>query len=167
MQDLNSYDQPKRPVFLTVLSVFSLIAIGFGILSSFLGLFAGPLSSEELEMTLASSAQSAEQLKSMGEADWAETIYKIMNLVVYTNANFYVDKLLNLVIYSIGLVGVVSMLRLRKIGFHFYIVYNILALFSIYASAPIDEVPTFYLGFFGVIAAIFVFMYSRMLRYLK
>lgn len=167
MQTLENDSQTKRPVFLTVLSVLSLIAIGFGILSSFLGLFAGPLSSEELELTLASSAQSAEQLKSMGESDWAETIYKIMNLVMYTNANFYMDKLLNLVIYSTGFVGVISMMKGRKLGFHLYIIYNILALFSIYASAPIDEVPTFYLVFFGVIAAVFVFLYSRNLKWLK
>jgi hypothetical protein len=103
----------------------------------------------------------------MGESEWAETIFKIMQLAVYTNANFYTDKLLNLGIYSLGFVGVVSMLKGRKLGFHLYIIYNILSLFSIYASAPIDQVPTFYLGFFGVIAAVFVFLYNLNLKWLK
>lgn len=159
--------QPKRPVFLTVLGVLSLITIGFGILSSVLGLLSGPMSAADLEATLAGSAQSAQQLQEMGESEWAETIFKIMQLAVYTNANFYTDKLLNLGIYSLGFVGVVSMLKGRKLGFHLYIIYNILSLFSIYASAPIDQVPTFYLGLFGVIAAIFVFLYSRNLKWLK
>lgn len=159
--------QPKRPVFLTVLGILSLITIGFGILSSVLGLLSGPMSAADLEATLAGSAQSAQQLQEMGESEWAETIFKIMQLAVYTNANFYADKLLNLGIYSLGFVGVVSMLKGRKLGFHLYIIYNILSLFSIYASAPIDQVPTFYLGLFGVIATIFVFLYSRNLKWLK
>ena len=157
----------KRPVFLVVLSVFSLISVTSGLLSSVLGLISGPLQDYQIDEIIAQNMQGVNQLQEMGEYYWSEITLKILNLIKYTNANFYMDRFINLGAYTIGLYGIVSMLKGRKIGFHMYIIYNLIALVSIYASAPVSEIPSFYFILFGIISAIFIFMYSRILKYLK
>lgn len=166
--EIEKNEQPwKPPVFLRVLSVFSLIAIVSGLLSSVLGAFSGPLSPGEIDTFLASNMAGVNQLNAMGETGWAETTSKILHLVKYTNDNFYMDRLINIGAYSIGLAGVIFMLRGRKLGFHLYIIYNLVALVSIYASAPAYAVPPFYFILFGFISLVFIFMYSRNLKYLN
>jgi hypothetical protein len=77
------------------------------------------------------------------------------------------DRLINFGAYAIGLNGVIFMLKGRKLGFHLYIVYNLIALISIYASAPASEIPSFYFILFGIISSVFIFMFSRNLKFMK
>lgn len=157
----------KVPTFLRVLSVFSLIAIISGLLSGVLGLFSGPLSGDEIDQFISQNMDGVNQLNAMGETYWSDITAKMIYLVRYTNDNFYMDRLINIGAYSIGLAGVTFMLRGRKLGFHLYIVYNLIALVSIYASAPAHAVPPFYFILFGSIALIFIFMYSRNLKFMR
>ena len=49
VEEFNSTEQPKRPVFLTVLCVLSFIGTGGMLISGLMGFISGPLSNEELE----------------------------------------------------------------------------------------------------------------------
>jgi hypothetical protein len=166
MEIENQPEQMKRPMLLTVLSIFSFIAIGFGLLGALLGLISGPASSDQVDEVITQNMGNVNKLYEMGEMYWADTTAKILNFISYTNTNFYADKLLNLLAYGSGLMGVLWMRKGRKLGFHLYICYNIVALLSVYASVPVAEVPSFYIIFFGIISAIFVFLYSRTLKFM-
>lgn len=167
--EIENQNEPvmKRPTFLVVLSVFSLISISSGLLSSVLGLISGPMEDYQVDEIIGQNMVGVTQLQEMGEVYWSEITLKILNLIKYTNANFYMDRLINLGAYAIGLNGVIFMLKGRKLGFHLYIVYNLIALVSIYASAPASEIPSFYFILFGIISSIFIFMYSRNLKFMK
>lgn len=166
--EIEKQNEPmKRPTFLVVLSVFSLISIASGLLSSILGLISGPLEDYQIDEIIGQNMAGVNQLQEMGEMYWSEVTLKILNLIKYTNANFYMDRIINLVAYGIGLNGLVFMWRGRKLVFHLYIVYNLIALVSIYASAPASEIPSFYFILFGIISSIFIFMFSRNLKFMK
>jgi hypothetical protein len=161
MEIENQKEPIKRPVFLVVLSVFSLISISSGLLSSILGLISGPMQDYQVDEIIGQNMAGVTQLQEMGEVYWSEITLKILNLIKYTNENFYMDRLINFGAYAIGLNGVIFMLKGRKLGFHLYIVYNLIALISIYASAPASEIPSFYFILFGIISSVFIFMFSR------
>jgi hypothetical protein len=167
MEIENQKEPIKRPTFLVVLSVFSLISISSGLLSSILGLISGPMEDYQVDEIIGQNMAGVTQLQEMGEVYWSDITLKILNLVKYTNENFYLDRLINLGAYAIGLNGVIFMLKGKKLGFHLYIVYNLIALISIYASAPASEIPSFYFILFGIISSVFIFMYSRNLKFMK
>lgn len=167
MENIEANQLPKRPTFLVVLSVFSLISIVGGLLSSVFGLISGPIPGEQIEEVIASNMDSINQLNEMGQPYWAEIMLKIVNLITYTNNNFYVDRLINLGAYGIGLAGIMFMLRGRKLGFHLYIVYNLITLVGVYASAPIDAVPSFYIIVSAIFSLIFIVLYSLNLKFMK
>jgi hypothetical protein len=167
MEIENQKEPIKRPVFLVVLSVFSLISISSGLLSSILGLISGPMQDYQVDEIIGQNMAGVTQLQEMGEVYWSEITLKILNLIKYTNENFYMDRLINFGAYAIGLNGVIFMLKGRKLGFHLYIVYNLIALISIYASAPASEIPSFYFILFGIISSVFIFMFSRNLKFMK
>lgn len=157
----------QRPPLLTVLSVLSLITIFFGLLGSVSGLFSGPPSAEVIESNIASFSSNITVLEEAGEFYWAEVMTKIVKLVTYTSANFYMHSLIEIVGYATGLAGVILMLRGKKLGFHLYIIYSLIMVFSIYASAPVSEIPSFYLIMLASVSLIFIFLYSRNLKVLK
>jgi hypothetical protein len=167
MEIENQNESIKRPTFLVVLSVFSLISISSGLLTSILGLISGPMEDYQVDEIIGQNMAGVTQLQEMGEIYWSDITLKILNLIKYTNANFYIDRLINLGAYAIGLNGVIFMLKGKKLGFHLYIVYNLIALISIYASAPASEIPSFYFILFGIISSVFIFMYSRNLKFMK
>lgn len=167
MEIENPKESLKRPVFLVVLSVFSLISISSGLLSSIIGLISGPLQEYQIDEIISQNMSGVAQLNEMGEVYWSDVTLKILNLIKYTNSNFYMDRLINLGAYSLGLYGVIFMLKGKKLGFHLYIVFNLIALVSIYASAPASEIPSFYFILFGITSALFIFLYSRNLKFMR
>ena len=162
-QDL---EENKRPPFLMILVVLSLMAVASGLFSNLLALIAGPIPADEVQKMIDSNMGQVNQLYEMGQPYWGDMTLKILNMVTYTNANFYMDRMINISAYSIGLFAVLNMLRGVKVGFHMYIIYNLIALFGIYASVPVREIPGFYFGFFGVISLLFIFLYSRNLHWM-
>jgi hypothetical protein len=87
---------------------------------------------------------------------WTETI----KLMTQTNIWFFI---FNTILYGVGLVGAYLMFRLRKIGFHFYTVAQILLLIipMIYVAGYKTDFAT------TVITAIFIFLYYTNLRIMK
>ena len=160
-------EAPKRPTFLTVLAVLSFITIGLGLLGGLTGLLSGPLSQEEIDEIIAQNMKIVDQLNDMGSYYWSDALNKTMHMVQYTNNNFYVNQLITVLGYAVGLAGVILMLRGKKTGFHLYIIYNLLSLLVVYASVPVSEVPAFIIIFNAFFALLFIFMYSRNLHYMK
>lgn len=168
METLEDNDQKvKRPVLLTVLAILSLVSISFGLLGSILGILNGPPSAEELEVAMSAYSTNIAILEQAGEPYWVDVMTKMLKLISYTNANFYMNTIIELLAYIVGLSGVIMMLRGRKIGFHLYIIYSLIMVFSIYASAPVSEIPPFYFITLGTVALVFILLYSRTLKFLK
>lgn len=170
MLDINQLDEieqaPKRPTFLLVLCILTLITTGFGILGGTYSLITGPMDADQVEMIVAQNNSSVTQLRELGSEYWANQIQKIGAMVQYTNANFWMNTLVSLLASGIGLFAVISMLKGKKLGFHSYIIYSLFSLSIPYFSVPMNEIPNSAMIFNGIISAIFVFMYSRNLHWM-
>ncbi len=162
-----SSEQKARPRLLIVLVVLSLMYIANGLFTSIIGLMFGPLSPDDIQKVINLNMDQVNQFYEMGQPYWGDVSMKILNIITYTNANFYIDKVINLVGFGIGLIGVVSMLRGFRIGFHLYIIYSLIVTFGVYASAPMSEIPGFYLGFYVVTSLLFIYLYSKILPWMS
>lgn len=165
-QEFNDSEEKIRPTLLTVLVVLSLMTIASGLFSNLIGIMTGPIPADEIQEMIDANMGQVNQLYEMGQPYWGDKTFKIINMVTYTNANFYLDRMINISAYSIGLFAVLNMLRGVKVGFHLYIIYNLIALFGIYASVPIGEIPGIYFGFFGFISLLFIFLYSKNIHWM-
>lgn len=160
-------ENKKRPVFLVVLSILSLITIGLGILGALFSFLGGPLSPDEMEEVMVQSAAQMERFNSSGMNSFADTYEQIIKLQEYINNNFYIHNLVSLISLSLGLVGVIYMLQGYRRGFHLYIIYNLSNLLLVYVSVPASEVPSFMMIVNLIFSALFIFLYSRNLHWIK
>ncbi|MGV3629866.1 MAG: hypothetical protein ACO1O6_01595 [Bacteroidota bacterium] len=168
MEEMDPYtENKKRPVFLTVLAVLSLITIGLGILGALFSFLTGPLSADQMEQVMAQSAEQIEQFNSSGLNNFSDTYEQIIKLQEYINNNFYVHNLVSLISLTLGLFGVLFMLRGQRRGFHLYIMYNLTNLLLVYVSVPVKEVPSFMMVVNLIFSALFIFLYSRNLHWMK
>lgn len=156
---------PKRPVFLTVLSILSFITIGFGILGSLLGFITGKLSPEQMEQIKVDSAKQIAMFQDQGMDEFSNTFEQLFSMQEYINANFYLHNLVNLAALILGLLGVIYMLKGLKKGFHMYIIYNICMVLIYYVSVPIKDVPTFIIIINLIFSGLFIFLYSRNMKW--
>jgi hypothetical protein len=163
----NNQEEKKRPVFLTVLSILSLIAIVFGLLGNISELFSGPIPREEMEEMIAESKKALEPLSTNGMNDISDTFDKVFSMQIYINANFYTQTLLTVAYLVVGLFGVIFMMKGKKNGFHLYVVYNIISIVAIYVSVPATEVPNIMIIMNILFSALFIFLYSRNLNWMK
>lgn len=166
--EINQVEQPKkRPVFLTVLCILTLVSTGFSVLGLIANLAMGPQSPDELEKSTAEGMVMVNQLNDTGSHFMADQIEKLIHSGSYTNDSFYLILSVNFLTVALGLGGAILMLRGRKLGFHSYILYSILSILSIYIAIPVSEVPTFIILFGIIFSGLFIFMYSRNLHWLK
>lgn len=168
MENSNEQEiKQKRPVFLTVLGILSFITIGFGLLGNVTGLFSGPLSEAEMEQVMNQALKSLEPLNASGMNEMSSSFELIFRTQVYINANFYIHTLITIASLAIGLSGVIFMFQAKKNGFHLYIIYNLINVSSIYLSVPASEVPSIIVISNLIFSALFVFLYSRNLHWMK
>jgi hypothetical protein len=160
-------ETPKRPVFLTVLCMLTLIVTSFGVLGGIKALLDGPVAAEVIENSMAQFEESAQMMEDMGSVSMAGEFRRIMNLLTYTNANFSISVTTSLLTSAIGLISALFMLRGRKNGFHLYIIYNLMNLVGVYAYVPVQEVPVSMLIINALVSSLFIFMYSRNLSFLN
>lgn len=157
----------KRPVFLTVLGILTLVSTGLGMLSVLISPVQGPSSSDEVEKVVAQSMQSVNELRDMGATYMADQMEKIARMNIYINENFYMMLMANFVTLLFGIGGVILMWRGRRLGFHSYIIYNILSILGIYVTVPAEDVPSLMIIMGVIFSSIFIFMYSRNLKWMK
>lgn len=158
--------EQKMPTFLRVLSVLSFVYLGFAILGALVNLVSGPLPSDQVEAVLQEYEMLIQQVNDLGSVYWEDQLSKTSNMIRYTNDNHYMNILLLLMSYIFGVVGVIWMLQKRRLGFHFYIIYNLILLLSIYASVPMGEVPSVIIVWNAVISGFFILLYSRNLKWM-
>jgi hypothetical protein len=167
MEDNQQQQNLKRPVLLTVLAILSFITISFGLIGNFLNLFSGPLSAEEMDLVITNSKKILEPFSNTGMSDMTEIFDKTFQMQVYINSNFYMHTLFTLAGLATGFYGVRQMLQAKKIGFHYYIIYNLLSLVSIYVSVPTTEVPSFIIISNVIFSGLFIFLYSINLSWMQ
>jgi len=160
-------EKEPRPSFLTVLCILSWVWIGFALLTAFLGLISGPASEEMmLEQTL-QWTKLGDELRSVGADGLVHMTEQMVRMMESLNANHYPNTIVTVLDLFIGLVGVIFMWQGRRLGFHLYIVYSILAIVQIYFFVAPSDIPTIGIVFNLLIAGLFIFLYARNLKWME
>lgn len=168
MEAINTSEQaPKRPVFLLVLCILSFVYLAFNGLGIIGGYIAGPESAESIKKEKASLDKQMDDLEVQGATEWKPTIEKFKTMVVTLNRKFYYVQAINVLIFLIGTAGVIFMLIGRRLGFHLYIIYSLLSVCSYYLFMSPSTVPTIIIVFSASLSALFVFLYSRNLKWMR
>lgn len=170
-QEFNAEIEPnqpeKRPRMLTVLCVLSFIAIGFSMIGLFITLASGKPTAEQVESTYLQSQQMAGQLRSSGTVWAAEFIEQAAELASYQQKNYWQTVGMNALTTVSGFIGVLRMFKGRKLGFHLYIVYNLLSVGGSFFILPshMIQMPTVIMSL--IFSGLFVYLYSKNLHWLK
>lgn len=164
----NINEEEQRPRFLTVLCILTFISTGFSIVAGLYNLvFIGKKSEEAMLDAKVEMAQAIDQLREVGMTSLVDMMEKIERMSVEVNNNFYLSSLITLLTVGIGLFGAFKMWKGFKIGFHLYIIYNLLAVGAIYLYVSPGNIPSFIIIVNVILSAVFVFMYSRNLKWMK
>jgi hypothetical protein len=167
LDTINEENTP-RPKFLTVLCILTFISTGMSLVSGLYNLlFVGKQSQEAMLETKVAMAESISELKNLGMSSLVDMMEKIDRMSIEINDNFYLASMISLVTVGIGLFGAFKMWNGFKIGFHLYIVYNLLIVGAIYLYVSPGNIPTFVVIFNVFFSALFVFMYSRNLKWMN
>jgi hypothetical protein len=123
---------------------------------------------DAIEMYMAEQMESIQILREQGADDVAEMILTAVDMTIYQNSEvFYPFHLATLLSLLIGVVGIVLMYQLRKIGFHLYVVYSILPILWLYIFLPGDKIPNFLVFGSLFISLLFVILYAINLKHMK
>ena len=163
----NSPEKEPRPSFLTVLCVLSYISIGLALSSGFMGLISGPMSEDLVLQQKLEWAKMADELRSVGADGFVAIIEQFQRMLDSLNANHYGNTIVTILVRLIGIVGVIFMWQGKKNGFHIYIIYSILAVIQMYFFVSPADIPTVMVVVNLVISGLFVFLYSRNLKWLS
>lgn len=156
-----------RPGFLTVLCVLSFISTGLGLLSALFTFVAGPQSDEQLLEAKVALTKSASDLKEVGMDSFVEIMEKLQRMTEQVNENFYLASVITLITVAIGLFGVIKMWQGFKVGFHLYIGYCLLSIAGLYFYVSPANIPTVVVIWNLLISALFIFLYSRNLKWMR
>jgi hypothetical protein len=170
MSEILEQEKPsdKRPVFLTVMGIISLVYMGWSILSSIFSLFRGPMSEDQMEQYKVEITKSINQTKGVdGMELFEEMMRSTMNMVESMNANHYMNLLSSILILVVGVVGVIFMLRRRKLGFHLYIMYSFLTSIQIYLFVAPSTLSNAIVIVSLLFSGIFVLLYGLNLKWMK
>jgi len=157
----------KRPVFLTVLCVLSFVYIGLSLISGLFSLLTGPASEDAITTMKVLMTTQANEMTDLG-VSWAANLMKNMvHIVESTNTQHYLVVLSGILISVIGAIGVFWMLKGKKLGFHFYIIYCLMSVVQLYFFVDAKYIPTFLVVFNIVFSGLWILLYSRNLKWLK
>jgi hypothetical protein len=120
------------------------------------------LNKERLEM-----AKLIVELKELGLDALVEMLEKVQAMTDVLNAHFVGSNLVNIAIALLGAVSVYLMFKRNHLGFHGYIIYNLLACVSVYFFVTPAMVPTIILIVNLIISLIFVLLYAKHLPWIK
>ena len=161
-------ENAQRPRFLTVLCILTFISTGMSLVSGLYNLvFVGKQSDEQMLDSKVQLTKSISDMKEMGMTGFAEMMEKINRMTIEINENFYLASAISLITVGIGLFGAIKMWKGFKLGFHLYIVYNLLVVGAIYLYVSPQNIPSIVVITNIILSSIFVFMYSRNLKWMK
>jgi hypothetical protein len=156
---------PKR---IKILCLLTFINTGIAILGGVFNLISGPpdkldILKENLEMR-----GFIAQLKGLGSSN--ETIELIEKFQLITNAiyeNFFFYTTISTLIVFLGFFSALLMLKQNIYGFHMYIIYSLLSSASLYLIVSPEQLPTAVIAVNLFISAIFIYLYSRNISWIK
>lgn len=168
-KDLYTPQQKKKPNLLIVLLVLSGIYIAtntFGTVQAFMN---GPLSQEQVDKQLSTLYGFIDDSKAEGASEGIIRSFKIIasNTEYINNEAFYLYNTLTLISLIFGAVSIFFIYKLKKIGFHLYIIYCLLPVLSMYIVFPTGMVSTYSIVFLLITGTIFSLLYGKNLKYLK
>ena len=166
MEELQPKEE-KRPTLLTVLCILTFVSIGINMLTLLVQLVAGPSSEEEILAERVELSRAISQMQDAGMDGIAQMMEQFMAMTAQIQENFYFAMAISLVTYLVGFFGVLKMFQGEKIGFHLYIVYNLLSIGGIYLYVSPNNIPSMSIIFGLILSGAFIFMYSRNLSWLK
>ncbi len=166
MEELQPKEE-KRPTLLTVLCILTFVSIGINMLTLLVQLVAGPSSEEEILAERVELSRAISQMQDAGMDGVAQMMEQFMAMTAQIQENFYFAMAISLVTYVVGFFGVLKMFQGEKIGFHLYIVYNLLSIGGIYLYVSPNNIPSMSIIFGLILSGAFIFMYSRNLSWLK
>jgi len=166
---LERQEEDRRPPMLLVLSILSLISIGLSLILTLFQFASGPLDEDELMKQRVDMATLKSDLRKAGMTQFVSFYDKIEAMSEETNDKFYFSSSVTLLTYLIGLFGVIFMLRRRKLGFHMYIVYSLLAIGGMLLYISPENIPVLMLMpvVSVILSGLFIFLYSRTLHWMK
>ena len=151
--------------FLIVLCVLSLMSMSSAVFTGLSSYFTGPMSADKLEMAEAELAKSVTGMKNMGQDGFAHMMQVIIDKMHYSNEKvFMLQNTLTLLVALLDIGAVVLMLKLRKLGFHLYIIYCLASVGITYIIFPLNLILPIEIYFSLIISALFCFLYSRNLK---
>jgi hypothetical protein len=130
-----------------------------------MGFISGPLSNEELEKSFSTLNSFSTMFGSTGEIQLV--LEKTIEKQRIINSNFYLNSLITTVVYALGLVGVIFMWKQRKLGFHLYVIYSLLAMTAVYVIVPISLVLQAEIIQSAIFSAIWIGLYAINLKHLN
>ena len=159
--------QPTRaPRFLLTLVILTLLNTGLALLGGILSFLAGKPSEKEILESKVQMARSIVELRKLKMDDFVDVFTKMEAINDAMYANFIMFNLLAVFIAGIGAASAFMMLKRMKLGFHAYIVYSFLSILSVYAFVAPVNVPSILILTNAIFAGLFVFLYSRNLKWL-
>jgi hypothetical protein len=159
----------KKPTtFLIILAVLSLLNMAFSFFGTIASFFSGPFSEDEMEAQNADIYESISLLQDQGMNGFAKTLEKIMLYADYINSEaFVISNVTSLLVSIIGIIAVVLMLKLKKIGFHLYVAYSLLPILLMYVIAPAEFITTIVVVTSLIVSGIFCLLYGLNLKHMK
>jgi hypothetical protein len=157
-------DDSKLPKGLKIIGILSFINIGLSFIMEFFQIMNGKISEEKLLDAKVKGLQAAKQASGFWAdlaKESAEVSYQ-MGMIINEKFAFYHTYMLVSII--IGFIGVFLMFRLKKLGFHFYIIYSFFGVISMYFFFPPHLVQMSTLITALVSSGLFVWLYSRHIK---
>ena len=159
--------QPTRaPRFLLTLVILTLLNTGLALLGGILSFLAGKPSEKEILESKVQMAKPIIELRKLEMDYFVDVFTKLEAINDAMYANFMMFNLLGIFIALIGAASAFMMLFRMKLGFHAYIVYSFLSILSVYAFVAPINVPSIFILTNAIFAGLFVFLYSRNLKWL-
>jgi len=157
----------KRPTFLLVLCILTLVYTGLSVFTPIAALFQGPQSAEQMEMMKRVMADASDKMQEIGSGFLANFYNQLYEMMVQVNENHYLYYLMVLISLLMGIAGAIFMLKGKKLGFHLYLGYSAIVTFGPYAFVSSESYPLVLTITNVIISGIFILMYSRNLKHLN
>ena len=162
----NDKQPTSAPIFLIVLVILTLLNTGLAFLGGIFSLVVGKPSEKEILESKVQMAKPIIELRKLEMDYFVDVFTKLEAINDAMYANFIMFNLLAVFIAGIGAASAFMMLKRMKLGFHAYIVYSFLSILSVYAFVAPVNVPSILILTNAIFAGLFVFLYSRNLKWL-
>ena len=157
----------KRPQGLMILLVLTFINTGSSIFFGLLTLLFFKPTATDLKKERLDMAKSIVELKEVGLNSLVDLLERVQAMTEALNDYFIETNVVNIVIALLGATSAYFMLKRNQLGFHGYIIYNLLASGSIYFFISPALIPSVILIVNLCISLVFVLLYARHLPWIK